>query len=255
MFKHLTLPSASPLALTSGTSVATAITVGVWVNLLTNEWNNASFLDAFRNLGWKNLWLVAAVMSIALQVIPPAVRSRRATRAYIDLAKPTMQKVLALTVTSRRALYASASMNGRYFYADTEGGKDVLVRENDVYFETELMPDEFGFDKAFVESDNLVICKSFRERVPIYEELPQDHPDRYDQRIRGSIDPDQAWVLACPVLPLDERSKKPLGVVCLYGKRPPARNPVEVRRLRQVSVYLSEVFARAIQGYVTVTRD
>ena len=253
MFKHLRLPSVSPLALTSGTSVAAAITVGVWVNLLTNEWNKATFLDALRNLGWKNLWLGAAAISIALQVIPPAVRSRRATRAYIDLAKPTMQKVLALTISSVRSLYASVSVNGRYFYADTESGKDVLVREHDIYFETEAMPDEFGLDKVYVDTDNLVICRSFREKVSIYEVLPPDHINRYDPRIRGKIDPDQGWVLACPVLPLDQ-GPKPLGVVCLYGKRPPARNPVEVRRLRQVSVYLAEVFARAIQGYVTLTR-
>ncbi len=160
---------------------------------------------------------------------------------------PALAQTLALTINALQAFYPAAKINGRYFYATSESGRDLLVRAEDVHHETVPMPDEFGFPRIDVEkdADTMVICRSFKFRAPMYEVLGADLATRYPPDLRYHIDPTQGWVLACPVLVKDA---KPLGIVCLYGKKPPARNDGDVARFKQVAVRLSEVFARTLQG-------
>jgi hypothetical protein len=157
----------------------------------------------------------------------------------------TLEKVIGLTVAALRTFYPEAEVNGRYFYAAVEAGRDVLVRDQDVYVETIEMPDEFGLSRIDVErdGDTIVIAQSFVKRTPLYRVLESDLTERYAAEIRESISPDQGWVLACPVL---VRDAKPLGVICLYGTKPPARDEADERRLRTVAARLSEVVSRML---------
>jgi hypothetical protein len=157
----------------------------------------------------------------------------------------TLKKLMELTISAMQAFYPSVKMNGRYFYTDTKSGRDQLVRDEDVYFETIPMPEEFGLSRVDVErgADTIVMCQSFKRRTPIYEVLGPELMERYPPDLRDVISPSQGWVLACPV---GVHGAKPFGVVCLYGERPPARNADEVRRLRTVAMRLSEMLCRTI---------
>jgi hypothetical protein len=75
-----------------------------------------------------------------------------------------------------------------------------------------------------------VIGRAFRERSPIYEDLPVDHHSLYDSRLARMIEPKQRWVLACPVLALDPETNRhdednsPHGVICFYGVEDPPQS-------------------------------
>ena len=159
---------------------------------------------------------------------------------------PALKQLLALTINALQAFYPGVKINGRYFYATVESGRDFLIQADEVYHESVSMPDEFGYPKVDIEADadTLVICQSFLTRKPMYVVLGDDLRSRYRPDLGNHIDPTQGWVLACPVL---VRTAKPLGVVCLYGQKPPARNDRDVVRFKQVAVTLSEVFARTLQ--------
>jgi hypothetical protein len=156
----------------------------------------------------------------------------------------TLQKMLVLTISAMQAFYPSAKMNARYFYASTESGRELLVRDEDVYYESIPMPEEFGLAYVDIErdKDTIVICQSFIQRTPLYRVLPPDLP--YGAELRTHVSPSQGWVLACPVIVRD--TAKPLGVICLYGEKPPARDQSDVKRLLTVVTHLSDVFCRTV---------
>ncbi len=157
----------------------------------------------------------------------------------------TLKALLELTITGVQALSA-ARMNGRYFYSAVEDGREVLVRHEDIFVESVQMPDEFGLSRVDVERDaeTLVICQSYLNRAPIYRVLDAELMEKYPDQIRKHIDPSQTWVLACPVVDGDA---KPLGVICIYGVEPPARDDEGARRLRTLATRLSHMFAQALR--------
>jgi hypothetical protein len=165
---------------------------------------------------------------------------------------PTLKKVLALTITSLQALSPAAKINARYFHAIEADGRDVLVRANDLYIESIWM-EEFGLGRVDVELDHdtVVVCQSFKARTPIYKVLTSDMAEQYRPELRSHIDPEQGWVLACPVLVTDA---KPAGVLCLYGKKSPARTAADVDRLKQVITVLSEIFCQTFQADARLER-
>lgn len=168
-----------------------------------------------------------------------------AVPAQPALDPETLKKLVDLTITAMQAFQPSLKMNGRYFYADIRSGRAALVRDENVYFETVSMPEEFGLSEVDLErgADTIVICQAFLRRTPIYEALGPELMEQYPSELRNVISPVQGWVLACPV---GARDAKPLGVICLYGERPPARNQSEERRLLTIAVRLSETFYRVI---------
>lgn len=121
--------------------------------------------------------------------------------------------------------------NGRYFVAVTgDDGHIYLAQDREMAILNVRMPREFGFTRVAVDTPHIVIGRAFRERSPIYEDLPVDHHNLYDSRLARMIEPKQRWVLACPVLALDpetnrhDESNLPHGVICFYGVEDPAPN-------------------------------
>jgi hypothetical protein len=157
--------------------------------------------------------------------------------------RPILHRALSLTITALQALYPTAKINGRYFFASNEGGRDFLVRSDDIYHESVWMQ-EFALHRIDVELDGdaLIIGQSFKAKAAIYKVLTEEDAAKYRPELRAQIDPDQQWVLACPVL---MKSGRPVGVLCLYGKKPPARKDSDVARLKQVVELLSEVYEQA----------
>jgi hypothetical protein len=169
-------------------------------------------------------------------------------------AHPEMlEDLLGLTVTAIQAFAPRTRMNGRYFYAALQSDRRLLIRQEDIYYEGLPMPGEFGLESVDIERDaeTIVICKSYIQRKPIYEVLSPELLDRYDPEIKSNIDPEQGWVLACPVI---AKGRDPLGVICLYGEKPPARSDEQVRSLCNVAAHLSEVFSRLIAPLEARTR-
>ena len=156
-----------------------------------------------------------------------------------------LTRALELAITAMQAFYPSVRINGRYFYATVESGRELLVRDGSVYVETISMPEEFGLSRIDVERNagTIVICQSYLQRTPLYSVLGHELMAQYPEDIRPHISPEQGWVLACPVL---VANSSPSGVIALYGKKPPARNDEDKRRLLKVAVCLSEVFGRTL---------
>jgi hypothetical protein len=152
---------------------------------------------------------------------------------------------MELAIIALQAFRPDVRVNGRYFFASVDAaGSPLLVRAEDVYVETIALPAEFTFDTVDVRAnaDILVICRSFLDRVPIYRVLSPELREQYDDDLRRHISEDQQWVLACPVLV----DRIPVGVVCLYGGEPPARDNSEARNLERVASRVSEVFSRVL---------
>ncbi|WP_190013213.1 hypothetical protein [Streptomyces lucensis] len=118
--------------------------------------------------------------------------------------------------------------NARYFVAEKDQeGRYYIRQDRDLAVLNIRMPREFGFTRIYVDTPHIVSGKAFRDRVPLYEELPDDHSNWYEPDVGRMIEPQQRWVLACPVLRLDsltnshEMSHAPRGVIVFYGTQLP----------------------------------
>jgi hypothetical protein len=224
------------------------LSLGVWVNLLTDELSGRlDFFSAIGELGWRNLLLALMVAAAA----PPVFEARRARKAYIEQNAPTLQTVLELTLRSVRALHPPANPNGRYF--EFQKDRNRLVRRRHVELIADAMPDDYLFDEVSLDS-GLVICDSFTKERPIYKKLGPKDREGYSEEIRKRIPPKIRWVLACPVRREGSATgdARPIGVVCIWGHEPPARNKEEAERLESIAAATADVFTQAIHGYQAV---
>jgi hypothetical protein len=138
--------------------------------------------------------------------------------------------------------------NARYFVAEQDlAGRYYLRQDRDLAVLTIAMPREFGFTRVYVDTPRFVSGRAFRDRVPLYEELPVDHSSWYETDVARMIEPQQRWVLACPVLRLDVATNShqpdpPHGVVVFYGTEVPGGDdaPVRVGAALDYSQHLAE---------------
>lgn len=201
-----------------------AVTLGYFVNLLSEASSNSqSFLELPARLGW---WTALAPIGVAMLVYD-LFSELRFDRKILAAERKAHRKSLARIVAANEHIVSSVlvllaksahspNFNLHLFYRQDMDGRTALVKERRLVYETEHFPANYALDHAFPDTDELVICDAFNADEIRYEELPIDHPSRYNDRIRGKVDPQISWVLACP-MHVDNES--PAGVICAFGEQ------------------------------------
>lgn len=201
-------------------TILSGLVVGVVANKLYSgeEWSSV-----FGRLGWWHI-LVFAWFGVLIAEIFRARGTKTAVEKLISVfrtherktAQQIIQHLLEILGTSIIYPLKSAPLNIHLFLTDKIDGKIALIKDRSVAYEQDPMPHNNPLDYVFVEEDELVICESFRRDKIVYEELPSNHMERYNNRLRDKVDPSIAWVLACP---LHVPNSQPLGVICCFGQR------------------------------------
>lgn len=235
-------------------SVASAILVGLWINLYTEKLARHGYASSVILLRWGNLPLgVGITLLVAGEAL--AWRYRLMQENEFRRLYSTLQQ------RQRRILEGMLNMvcelisktlripcNARYFVAEKDHeGRYYIRQDRDLAVLNIRMPREFGFTRIYTDTPHIVSGQAFRDRVPLYEELPVNHSDLYEPDVSRMIEPQQRWVLACPVLRLDlitnshDALHEPHGVIVFYGTRlPEADDPDEAV---QVCLAYAEQFA------------
>jgi hypothetical protein len=212
-----------------------AMTLGYFVNLLSEASSNSrNFLELPARLGW---WIALAPIGVAM-LIYDLFSELRLDRKVLSAEREAHRKSLARIVAANDYIVSSvldmlrksphsSNFNIHLFYREMIGDRVALVKERRLVHETEHFPANYALDHAFPDTDELVICEAFNSDEIRYEELPTDHPSRYNERIRGKVDPQISWVLACP---MHVEHEQPAGVICAFGENRTFSDPL-VRRV------------------------
>ncbi|MBN3929178.1 hypothetical protein IQ279_05905 [Streptomyces verrucosisporus] len=218
-----------------GTSVVSGVLIGLWVNLFTDQLSENGYLTASIGLGWGNFPLFLGIASLA--VGEGFVRRQRMLERddfvqRYELLRQRQRRILESTLRIMCELVSrtlEVTCNARYFVAERdEDGRHYLRQDRDLAVLNISMPREYGFTRIYVDTPHIVSGQAYRERVPLYQELPVDHSNLYDPDVSRMIEPRQRWVLACPVLRLDAATnshvhgRTPHGVIVFYGTEVPS---------------------------------
>lgn len=212
------------------TTLSSVVLLGIWVNLYTNRLSGDNYWKTLIDLGWSNLLFPGGTAAL---IASEYFTRRRQTleHAYyegrlellrqrqVGLLKSTLRIVCELISKTLRI-----PCNARYFNAVVDDDGEAHLEQNrDLAVLNIRMPREFGFTRVSVNTPHIVSGRAYRERCPVYEDLPDDHHSWYDARVARMIEPRQRWVLACPVLALDPETNRhddqhpPHGVIVFYG--------------------------------------
>lgn len=215
-------------------SVVSAVLLGVWINVFTNNQERLTYLEALRKLKYGNLLLLGSVVI----VVADELLVRRLRKLELDdlatslgLLRHRERRMLQNTLNLVCALISKTlrvPCNARYFVAVKDSQESIyLQQDRDLAVLNIAMPREYGFTRIEINTPKIVCARAYRERIPLFEELPPDHSDWYSEEVGRMIEPAQRWVLACPVLSLDPLTNRhnddqpPHGVIVFYGTQLP----------------------------------
>ena len=237
-------------------TVAAAVPVAIWIPDFQTESKLHGSIDGLRALGWENLWLLAAIAApVLFEIARSYTESRRArlerarNEAFRDRAVATVSTVLQTSVSLiEQVLRVTANVRVFDARSDTRG----LVRlhqSNRFHMEHTPLPTEMGFGSMSVNEPGMITAEAFRERRPIYRDLPDDHMTWYSENVALHVDPEQKWVLACPILRMDlatgmqDPVEEPRGVLVFYGTTRPAET-----KARDAHITAALAHARDVSG-------
>jgi hypothetical protein len=246
-------------------STVSAVFVGIWINLVTEETPGRTWWQTVTGLGPQNLLLAGAVGALAAVEVVARRRQNQASRDVAHryrLLQQRQDRLLASSLGVFNELISKTlgvRCNARYFRRVVdEAGRVYLEQDRDLAVLIIPMPREYGFTRVGVDTPNFISGRSFLDRTPLYEELPVDHhPRYYTDDVGKMIEPTQRWVLVCPVLALDPRTNRhqydrdPHGVIVFYGVELPTCEQnsealgTAVRHAEQFADHMSHVLNMA----------
>lgn len=103
-----------------------------------------------------------------------------------------------------------------YFYYSMIGEIEYLVKDRRYCVEGEPRPIDYSMDKCRLNAKGMIMCKAFLKNGVVFENLPSNHIELYDEDVKNYIDSDISWVLACPVWK-DNNIENKLGVLVIFG--------------------------------------
>ncbi|MEV0352083.1 hypothetical protein AB0H88_40500 [Nonomuraea sp. NPDC050680] len=170
-----------------------------------------------------------------------AVAERNAHRQSLGRLKENNRQVISSLLQTMGRSPRRGNANVHLFYADTVGDRTVLRKDRLVHYECEDLPLNHSLDVAYVDTDELIICDSYKNDEIVYEELPVTHPERYNARIKNKVDPQISWVLA---LPMHRENDTPAGVLCAFGNKRVLSDDAIRRSFQSLAVGVTDVIVR-----------
>ncbi|GAA5084764.1 hypothetical protein HNP84_010149 [Thermocatellispora tengchongensis] len=224
-------------------------TLGFFANLVANTVSDGQKLASVPGrLGWWNLLLPLGVGLLIFDLMNDILTQRAAAAAERNAHLESLKR---LKENNRQIISSLLQMIGRsprrgnvnvhLFYADVLDGRRVLRKDRQVYYECEDLPHNYSLDVADPDTDELVICESFRSDEIVYEELPATHPERYNARIKNKVDPQITWVLA---IPMHRENDAPVGVLCAFGNKRVLADAAVRRSFQSLAVGVTDVIVR-----------
>ena len=242
------------------TPLLAAAGIGIWVNLVTDNLNKHGFASSLRAAGVANLLPLVAAGAIIFNelLVRSSARAQSNSavaqyRIFHQRERRLLEGMLAL-VTDLICRTLHVACNARYFIAITaDDSRTYLYQDRDLAVENVIMPKEYGFTSIAVDTPGIISGKAYLTRAPIFEELPVNHESQYSATVANMIQPEQRWVLACPVLTIDpltsrhEPQTPPHGVLVFYGTELPRGGsrtiPVAVKYAERFADQISHVLS------------
>ncbi|MFG1994442.1 hypothetical protein ACGFJ7_31160 [Actinoplanes sp. NPDC048988] len=231
--------------------VLLTILVGFMVNLISTAVSDGITLAKLpEQLGW---WMILFPLALILVLYDVAVdvsgershliaEARMQERSRIEVQSACEEMLqISTQVLVKSALFPrrSGPLNIHVFLRDQLEGRTILRKDREILCNVEEMPENYTLDYVFPDVDELVICEAYNQDALKYEVLPEDHLNRYNERISRKVDPKIGWVLA---LPIHSDHGKPLGVVCAFGTRRFFPNENSRRVFQEILWKYSEMF-------------
>ena len=192
---------------------ALSITAGILANLFSGLiLSKTPFPQAIAELGWWNLLVVLGLVLLVMVIGRQARRDRRIRQALAKrFATVRVEIIRNMFVILARSIgcWPTGITIHIFFWNGT-----ALVKDRAFSYEERLLPGTHHLD-VVLTTDELVICKAFNQGRLIYKELPADHLEHYNERIKGKIDPNIKWVMGCPLSPAGGSK---LGVICCFSQ-------------------------------------
>jgi hypothetical protein len=245
------------------TSVASAILVGLWVNVYTEKLAHYGYAASLVSLRWGNVPLgLGITLLVTAEVAAWRFRTMQEDefRRHYSTLQQRQRRVLEGMLRIVCELVSKTleiPCNARYFVAERDHeGRTFIRQDRDLAVLNIRMPREFGFTRIYVDTPHIVSGRAFRDRVPIYEELPVNHSELYEPDVGRMIEPQQRWVLACPVLRLDVLTNShdvlhpPHGVIVFYGTQLP--DPDASDEAVQLCLGYAEQFAEQMSHVINM---
>jgi len=226
------------------TPLAVAILIGLWVNALSTKLQGGNDLfKAIRQLGFQNVWLCLGLGCVVGSEFAHEKLDQRRAAELADYAGGLLDQerrlahLLLRSFAEQIGRSLGTACNARYFNAIDEDGEVRLYQDRSLVYEAVPMPAEYGFTSVSVTDRSFVSARAYQHRAPIFENLKSSHTERYSELVRPNVDPEQKWVLACPVLQIDprddihRRERPPFGVAVFYSTE---RVPLRYRRRNRI---------------------
>jgi len=224
------------------TPLISSLTIGAYVGLLTNMMirDDVGWLEGMKRLGFQNIILVVWVVSLVVLFIDRAKQNKRISDKMHELISAVFP-ILCKSLEYGRG----RKINMHYYSHKFVKGEHILIKERDFSYESEFMPDNYPLETINVKNDNLVTSDAFNQRKNIYEELPPNHYTRYNARIKGNVDPNIRWVLACPLW-FSKTGKEPDGMIVLFGTKPFIKKEIAKNQLETLLIDFSKFMGKML---------
>lgn len=135
-----------------------------------------------------------------------------------------------------------------YFYYSMIGQIEYLVKDRRYCVEDEPRPIDYSMDKCRLNAKGIIMCKAFLKNCVVFENLPPNHIELYEEDVKNYIDSDISWVLACPVWK-DNNIENKLGVLVIFGTKTIVDNndKNKIHNLENICLTLSRSVSNLIE--------
>ncbi len=177
-----------------------------------------------------------------------------------DFARSQIRYALrALLVNADASLTAKAgiALNIRFYRHKRVGGSDRLYQDKEIHSLNVMRSTEEPFTFIDINEKNMVMCQSFLTKSHKFSVL--DHSqfeDIYSAHAKKAIDPQQKWILAIPVLPVDvdgtiSDDARPFGIIAIYSNK---ALPDEFSDVLDDFIYLALQSSRSFASILSLGR-
>lgn len=235
--KRITVKLAVPLQ--SAITILFALSIGIYINLLTTQManissNKSTLTIAISKLHWWNALLLLSIILMLLQgylIRLPTKTLRQSRDALISsilktacrsIIYPTMTKHIRAIVTLREG---STGLRRTRFSYQLDGDPEMIAS----------YPLEFG-----------VTGEAYKKRYAIAKELLPNHHDTYTENVKDLVLPEIKSILAAPILSSHDANSEPLGVLAFDSTLPLSKIRFHTHEVRHIAQEWADIISQIL---------
>lgn len=195
-------------------SFFTAFFASIYVNLLTNGFQQGNIIPAIYSLGWNNIWGMATLLTFLLQI-------GIASLEEVPIVDREKSLKILLEAAARSIAYPHdvEGLDIRIFCHIAD--KNIKALRPQAKWTHHYSDDDItAIPYSGTGADKFIISKAFNKKRIIAENLPLDHISDYPEELKTQIKPQIRCVLAAPIWGFDNPSSTPLGTISIDSIKP-----------------------------------